>query len=346
MTGAATGTPADPAPSGAPTTVETLPEAPTLGSLYARAASGAVRAKLPGAPTARSGGLTVPDVALRVAGIGTGDAAARDRLTAYDRLVGEEVAPTLPSGYLHVLAFPTVMALMVRDDFPLPVLGMVHLANAAELRRPVEVGETLEVVAWAQHLRPHRKGTQVELVAELRPAGAGSDDAAWRGVSTYLAPGAGQGGSGPDAAASGSAGTSPGTGAGHEEWTAPVPTERWTLDAGTGRRYAAVSGDVNPIHLSPLTAKALGFPRAIAHGMYTAARALASVGRARGDAYDWDVTFAKPVLLPGVVDVAVRPAPRAAGVDAAAGSGRDPWTYVGWNARKGLRHLEGTVTPR
>ena len=48
----------------------------------------------------------------------------------------------------------------------------------------------------------------------------------------------------------------------------------WSLPASASRAYAAVSGDVNPIHMSALTAKAFGFPRAIAHGMYTAARAL------------------------------------------------------------------------
>ena len=69
-----------------------------------------------------------------------------------------------------------------------------------------------------------------------------------------------------------------------------------------------MSGDRNPIHTSALGAKAFGFPRAIAHGMYTAARALAEAGPRRGDAYDWTVSFAKPVLLPSTVDVALRPA--------------------------------------
>ena len=39
-----------------------------------------------------------------------------------------------------------------------------------------------------------------------------------------------------------------------------------------------MSGDVNPIHLHALTARAMGFPRAIAHGMWTYARTLAPLG--------------------------------------------------------------------
>ena len=45
----------------------------------------------------------------------------------------------------------------------------------------------------------------------------------------------------------------------------PPGGPQWRLSGDLGRRYAAVSGDHNPIHLYPLTAKALGFPRQIAH---------------------------------------------------------------------------------
>ncbi|MBW5262366.1 MaoC family dehydratase, partial [Streptomyces poriferorum] len=81
------------------------------------------------------------------------------------------------------------------------------------------------------------------------------------------------------------------------------------LPADLGRRYGAASGDRNPIHLHPLTARLFGFPRAIAHGMWTVARCLAeapqpdpahpvhSVHSVRAD-------FRAPVLLPGTVTYA------------------------------------------
>ncbi|MFC7879804.1 MaoC/PaaZ C-terminal domain-containing protein [Isoptericola sp. NPDC057391] len=328
--------------AGEPLRVESLPTLPGLGSLYARgaAASGRIAAgrAMPGLPVIGQGRseadgevapLTLPDVAYRVTGVPT--AALAHHLHDYQRLLHEPVTDVLPAGYLHVLAFPLATAVMVRGDFPLPLLGMVHLANDVELRGPVVVGDVLEVRAWAENLRPHKRGVQVDLVAEVRRQADPGSAPVWRGVSTYLAKGFHLPWTAPDADAvdehDGEDRAPTGT------WTPPLPTGRWALGPGTGRAYGAVSGDRNPIHLSALSAKAFGFPRAIAHGMYTAARALADVGHARGDAYRWTVEFASPVLLPGTVDVAVTPADDGG------------FAYVGWNGGRRRQHFRGTVTP-
>ena len=62
-----------------------------------------------------------------------------------------------------------------------------------------------------------------------------------------------------------------------------------------------MSGDRNPIHLYPLTAKAFGFPRQIAHGMWSLARCVAAIENRLPDAVTVDVAFKKPILLPGTV---------------------------------------------
>ncbi len=111
-----------------------------------------------------------------------------DHLSAYQHLLGETASDALPAGFVHVLAFPVATALMVRDDFPLPLAGMVHLANRVEQGRSLRLGERLAVRAHAEHLRAHRSGTQVDLVTEVRAEG--DDAVVWRGVSTYLAKGA------------------------------------------------------------------------------------------------------------------------------------------------------------
>jgi acyl dehydratase len=84
------------------------------------------------------------------------------------------------------------------------------------------------------------------------------------------------------------------------------PSAVWRVPGDTGRRYAAVSGDVNPIHLHPLAARAFGFPRAVAHGMWTAARAAAALQGRLPDAVTYAVTFARPLLLPGRVELRTR----------------------------------------
>jgi acyl dehydratase len=80
----------------------------------------------------------------------------------------------------------------------------------------------------------------------------------------------------------------------------PLPLlDKWQLAADIGRRYGAASGDRNPIHLHALTARLFGFPRAIAHGMWTVARCLAAHGTPQ--AVRVRAEFRAPVLLPGTV---------------------------------------------
>ena len=47
-----------------------------------------------------------------------------------------------------------------------------------------------------------------------------------------------------------------------------------------GRRYGWLSGDLNPIHLADYGARLFGFERAVAHGMWSMARAFAALGEA------------------------------------------------------------------
>ena len=104
----------------------------------------------------------------------------------------------------------------------------------------------------------------------------------------------------------------------------------WRLPADLGRRYAAVSGDRNPIHLYPLTARALGFPRQIAHGMWSKARCLAAVENRLPEAFRVHVEFRKPVLLPSTV------------IWRHEGNGDDQRFSL--SRADGAEHLTGTVT--
>jgi acyl dehydratase len=361
-----------------------LPAIPGLGSLYTQGIAGSLRlrrrasglSEADARSSARSAlGLSapvstmeLPHVVYQAAGVSTADLAGQ--LRNYQELVHEAPSDYLPSGYLHVLAFPLAMAVMVRPDFPLPLLGMVHLSNDASLFMPVSLGDVLTVKAWAENLRPHPKGAQVDLVGEVWIEIPGSKPVlAWHGVSTYLAKGVKlpDGETHPSLAESspddvskpqpterGSLdphvilhkdGTSEDTEPHKGEWVPPYPTGRWELGSSLGREYGAISGDRNPIHMSALTAKAFGFPRAIAHGMYTAARALAEVGPGRGATYRWTVDFAKPVLLPSKVDVSIRPMQADSAVPRTAETGSTGYAYQGWNSKKQIKHFTGTVTP-
>jgi acyl dehydratase len=105
----------------------------------------------------------------------------------------------------------------------------------------------------------------------------------------------------------------------------------WKLPGDLGRRYGAVSGDMNPIHVHPLSARLFGFPSAIAHGMWTKARCLAALGSELPDAFTAQVAFRKPIMLPATVTFAERA--REGGID-----------FGVRHARKDTPHLDGAIS--
>jgi hypothetical protein len=296
-----------------------LGELPSLSKLYVNAATTAARRRVLGTAAGRK----LPEVSHEVRNV----RADVGNLTAYQHLVGETASDILPAGYVHALAFPVSMSVMNRDDFPLPLLGMIHLKNHVEQRAPIQFSEALDIRSWAANLAGHRAGTQLDVVAEVRSASSG--DLLWRGVSTYLAKGVFLPGVDKPGHPNGAVGAG--------DFSPPDPTALWQLGLDTGRNYATVSGDFNPIHLSVLSAKALGLRGSIAHGMYLASRALADVGAVKADSFTWDVAFEAPVFLPARVALDI----------ATVHSGSGSWEhsdYVAWNPRSGRRHFTGTVS--
>lgn len=205
----------------------------------------------------------------------------REHAAAYARVCGFEVRDAVPLTYPHLLAFPLHMEAMTSPHFPYPAVGTVHLENSITSHRPLHPAEVVDVAVRVSAPRPHPKGTVIDFMADVR---AGSE-LVWESTSTYLRRGRGNE-------------SAPG---GLSLDQIPAGTTEWRLPGDLGRRYGAVSGDRNPIHLHPLTAKALGFPRQIAHGMWSLARCVAALDNRLPDAVAVEVAFKKPVLLPGTV---------------------------------------------
>lgn len=202
----------------------------------------------------------------------------RDHLAEYDRVCGFRYTDVLPATYPHILAFPLSMELMTSRKFPFPLLGLVHVANRIEQRRPLTADEQLHLTVWTEDLREHRRGRQFDVVAEARASG----ELAWVSRSTYLRREKKSGGD--------SKGDDP---------PRLDPAAVWKVSGDIGRRYARVSGDGNPIHVNRLAAKAFGFPTTIAHGMWMKARCLAAFeGRLPG-AFTAEVEFRRPLTIPG-----------------------------------------------
>lgn len=242
---------------------------------------------------------------------------SRDHAAAYAGVCGFPVKDTVPLTYPHLLAFPLHMEAMTSPRFPYPAIGSVHVENVVTSHRPILEGESLDVSVHLSSTRPHAKGTVVDFIAEVR---SGSE-VVWESTSTYLRRGR------PNDQAD----------QGLTFDTTPAGTTEWRLPADLGRRYGAVSGDRNPIHLYPVTAKALGFPRQIAHGMWSKARCVAMLEPRLPDAVRVEAAFKKPVLLPGTVAFGSRRLPGTEG-------GTGDWAFSLTDPRKGAPHLLGRTT--
>lgn len=243
----------------------------------------------------------------------------RAHLADYNRVCGFALRDTVPSTYLHILTFPLQMVLMTDASFPYALMGLVHVRNRIDQLRPVKTSETVSFRTRVGNLQPHDKGITFDLISE---AYVGSEKV-WVDYSTYLRR------QPVEKKAEGSSAK-----AGKEAKPAagkPVASAIWTIPGDIGRRYGSVSGDRNPIHLYAATAKLLGFPQAIAHGMWTKAACLAAMESRLPAAYSVDVQFKLPVLLPAKVAFSSEPT-------------ADGLNFSVNDARKGKPHVAGVVT--
>lgn len=276
-----------------------------------------IKAALPALPVI--GGLpgikhekgALPDLTLERIGVTTD----RAHLEKYSEVCGFDAGPALPATYPHIAAHSLHMSLMTDTSFPFAPMGAVHLRNAITQHRPIGREEVYDLRLRASSLDPHPKGQLVELQSEATIG----DEVVWEETMTVFF--RGKHGAGPEK-------TTPVL----EGVEAPTGTTRWPLPENLGRTYGAVSGDRNPIHLHPLTAKAFGFPRHIAHGMWSKAHCLAQLDLP--ESFRVDVEFKKPILLPSTVAFG----------QAASGAGADQVTTFGvTGTTKPVTHLVGRV---
>jgi hypothetical protein len=304
-------------------TARTLESSPSILPLYARAAAPLI----PGAsllPFVPGGGGEIPDLELDLTGV----RAKAEDVAAYARVCGFALRDYLPPTYPHVLAFPLHMAVMADGSFPFGAVGLIHVENRIEQHRRIGLGEELAIHVQPSKLQPHSKGRTFSLITKVSAGG----EPAWESVSTMLRRG---GGSDDKADANQIVKPSHGEldsdcGSAAEERLAA--SAEWKLGGDLGRRYAAVSGDRNPIHMHSLTAKPLGFPGAIAHGMWTKARCLGSLESRLPNAFAVDVRFRKPILLPGRVEFA-------------SATDGDQIDFAVRDAKRGTPHLDGRIAP-
>ncbi|MDO4895891.1 MAG: MaoC/PaaZ C-terminal domain-containing protein [Moraxella sp.] len=219
-------------------------------------------------------------------------------LKNYRQICGFVNDGRIPPTYFAVLSQTLQMNMMAKPDFPFAMLGLVHTENSVTQYRVIYDTESPTISVRLDNLRPHDKGQEFDFITTAHIG----DELVWEGVSTYL---------------SRQKKTAEERKAEREKPKTPsqitprlLPDDNgWAeliqIPEDIGRRYAFVSGDFNLIHLHPLSARAFGFPKAIAHGMWSKAATIAQF-HDLPKAYRVDVSFKLPIFLPSKIDFVAR----------------------------------------
>ena len=241
---------------------------PSMGSMMMRAAF----SRKPGLAEEES----LPRFEAEMKGVRVGE------IGAYQSICGFESSDVVPVTMPQVVAAPLHMALLTEPSFPLPAMGLVHVASRITQTRPILAKEELDILVWVEGQRQARKGCEADLITEVSVDGV----KVWESVTTVLSTAA--------------------KGHGEKVEPPPIPSPEaqyasdWSMASDLGRRYGTIAGDRNPIHLWPMTAKLFGFKRHIIHGMWLLARAMAELAPEMGNGHvTVDVAFKRPVFLPG-----------------------------------------------
>jgi len=200
---------------------------------------------------------TLPAIAVQ----GSNIKVARDWLDEYRFVTmtpGDD--DTAPLMFPHALLGSAHLMMLAHDNFPLGSFGLLHLRNHAIRYRDFGIDQPWDVSCVLARQRQVEKGLEFDFDTTISIDG----ESVWRSVSTFLKRGKPNG----------------------ELEISPLadlfpPIDEAVPESGhfdvphnIGRRYAKVTGDYNPIHVSSLVAKLFGFNRAIAHGMWSLARVL------------------------------------------------------------------------
>lgn len=184
----------------------------------------------------------------------------------YRELTGLQAAEpsVVPMLYAHSFLGPLHLQMLTDSAVPVSVLGSVHSRNHILQYQPLRTSDELDVQLCLRPGRRRKQGYELDLTTDIRV----DETLIWTSVSAFLVkmkkPKSDAELDLESVLASSIANIA---GERHTMGTFAVPPS-------TGKRFGLLTRDVNPIHTSYLAAKAFGFERDLAHGMWGMARAL------------------------------------------------------------------------
>ena len=244
---------------------------PTLGALYLRV----LMDRRPGELPAGASAGRLEDAAADIQ-------VDPDRVAAYQEICGFRRESILPITYPHVLVAGLHMQMLLDPAFPVRLTGLVHLWNKITQHEPLSRDQSLSCRCWLEGSKPIDAGEEFCLHTEFRVG----NELCWQEQTGFVAL--------------------------RKDRTRPPRDDAieaaqyqykdaWSAAGDIGRRYARVSGDYNPIHLSKLSARLFGFRLPIAHGMWTMARCVSALCNDTNRPMTLETRFLRPVSLPADV---------------------------------------------
>ena len=107
-------------------------------------------------------------------------------LRRYREVCAVRGGPQLPPAYLHVVAMPMHMQLFIAKQFPVKVLGLIHLRNTIRVLRDVDVRAPMRLSVHFDTQRLTDFGQEYDFTTRYEQEGA----VVWEEVSTMFARGA------------------------------------------------------------------------------------------------------------------------------------------------------------
>ena len=280
---------------------------PSMVPAYARVLLGKKPYTAPSGTTIEPVELVVKEVRLSAA-----------HLRQYSQICAAPLDQGVPPAYLHVVAMPIHMQLFIVKNFPVKVLGLIHLRNTIRVLGKVDANLPLRLRVHFDTMRITEFGQEYDFTTSYEQGG----QLVWEEISTMFARGntpPKEGSKRPSIERS----THPASG---------VATETLDIGENTGWRYAKTSGDFNPIHLTARTAKMFGFKQAVAHGMWSLGRCLGSAAsQLPAGKIQIDTQFKLPVYLPS--QALARTWPVDSGVDISMGTPRGDRLHLAMQVR-------------
>lgn len=159
----------------------------------------------------------------------------------------------VPLTYLYLLAQRAQLATMLDRAIPFRIVGLIHVGNELAMHCAIRPELSLTMTTTLSMPEPGANGA-VECVLET--LATNGEQTVFTCTSRYLIK---RGRRAERAIAS--------------PLAMPIDgiAGQWVVEANAGRRYAALSGDWNPIHLWQWSARLMGMRQPVIHGMHTIA---------------------------------------------------------------------------